>query len=42
MLGHKGVSEHYLDYKYIEEQRQCYEKWCDYILDKSLGAEKKG
>lgn len=36
MLGHKihrGTQAHYLDYVYIDEQRECYERWCDYILD---------
>ncbi|ELJ8527310.1 site-specific integrase [Vibrio cholerae] len=36
MLGHKvhrGTQAHYLDYAYIEEQRECYERWCDYILE---------
>ncbi|HIF9215993.1 TPA: tyrosine-type recombinase/integrase [Photobacterium damselae] len=34
MLGHKvhlGVQEHYSDYAFIDEQRECYELWCDYI-----------
>ena len=34
MLGHKvhtGVQEHYNDYQYIDEQRECYKRWCDYI-----------
>gem|GEM_PF-2205623 len=36
MLGHKvhkGVHAHYLDYTYLDEQRECYEKWCDYIKE---------
>ena len=36
MLGHKvhkGVVEHYVDYQYVDEQRECYEKWCDYIIN---------
>jgi integrase len=36
MLGHKvhkGVHAHYLDYSYLDEQRECYEKWCDYIKE---------
>ncbi|PJC87792.1 integrase [Vibrio sp. HA2012] len=35
MLGHKvhtGVQAHYLDYAYIDEQREAYAKWCDIIL----------
>ncbi|MFV0449831.1 MAG: tyrosine-type recombinase/integrase [Vibrio sp.] len=31
MLGHKvhtGVQSHYLDYNYLDEQREAYEKWC--------------
>ncbi|MCX8817011.1 tyrosine-type recombinase/integrase [Vibrio parahaemolyticus] len=35
MLGHKvhkGVSEHYLDYQYLDEQREAYEKWSDAIM----------
>ena len=34
MLGHKvhtGVQEHYNDYQYIDEQRESYKRWCDYI-----------
>ncbi len=34
MLGHKvhkGVSEHYLDYGYLDDQREAYEKWCELI-----------
>ena len=47
MLGHKvhkGVHAHYLDYTYLEEQRECYEKWCDYIkemTEKFIVGEKK-
>ncbi|HIF9521142.1 integrase arm-type DNA-binding domain-containing protein [Photobacterium damselae subsp. damselae] len=38
MLGHKvhlGVQEHYSDYAFIDEQRECYEQWCDYIQKSS-------
>lgn len=34
MLGHKvhtGVQSHYLDYNYLEEQREGYELWCGVI-----------
>ncbi|CAH7224207.1 Integrase [Vibrio chagasii] len=34
MLGHKvhtGVRAHYIDYDYLDEQRECYEVWCGYI-----------
>ncbi len=34
MLGHKvhvGVQSHYLDYDYLDQQREAYEKWCDVI-----------
>lgn len=37
MLGHKvhtGVQSHYLDYDYIDEQREAYEGWCEIILGK--------
>lgn len=36
MLGHKvhrGTQAHYLDYAYLDEQRECYERWCEYILE---------
>ncbi|WGY45260.1 site-specific integrase [Vibrio sp. ABG19] len=36
MLGHKvhrGTQAHYLDYAYVDEQRECYERWCEYILE---------
>lgn len=36
MLGHKvhrGTQAHYLDFAYVDEQRECYERWCDYILE---------
>lgn len=36
MLGHKvhtGTQAHYVDYGYVDEQRECYERWCDYILE---------
>lgn len=35
MLGHKvhtGVAKHYLDYDYLEEQRECYEIWADHLI----------
>ncbi|MCQ1060815.1 site-specific integrase [Photobacterium sp. ZSDE20] len=35
MIGHKvhkGVQAHYLEYYYLDEQLDCYEEWCDYIL----------
>jgi integrase len=35
MLGHKvhtGVQSHYLDYDYLDEQREAYDKWCAVIL----------
>ncbi|NIY91161.1 tyrosine-type recombinase/integrase [Vibrio diazotrophicus] len=34
MLGHKvhtGTKKHYLDYDYLDEQRECYSKWCGFI-----------
>lgn len=34
MLGHKvhtGVAKHYLDYDYLEEQRECYEIWAEFV-----------
>lgn len=37
MLGHKvhkGVMAHYVDYDYLEEQRECYDIWCEYIQKK--------
>lgn len=37
MLGHKvhtGVQSHYLDYDYIDEQREAYEEWCEIITGK--------
>lgn len=36
MLGHKvhkGTVEHYVDYAYLDEQRECYEQWCEYIIN---------
>ena len=36
MLGHKvhtGVQSHYLDYNYLDEQRDAYEKWCEILKD---------
>ncbi|UJF17222.1 site-specific integrase [Vibrio sp. SS-MA-C1-2] len=36
MLGHKvntGVARHYLDYDYLDEQGEYYERWCEYILE---------
>jgi integrase len=42
MLGHKvhtGIRSHYLDYDYLEEQREAYRRWCDVILTGSLAPE---
>lgn len=36
MLGHKvhtGVQSHYLDYNYLDEQRDAYELWCSILKD---------
>lgn len=36
MLGHKvhrGVQSHYLDYDYLDEQREAYASWCSELTD---------